>query len=48
LIYYDQRGRGKSSGEVAPDDVTIESEIEDLDRVRRHFGLDAVALLAHS
>lgn len=48
LIYYDQRGRGKSSGEVAPDEVTIESEVEDLDCVRRHFGLDAVALLGHS
>jgi proline iminopeptidase len=48
LIYYDQRGRGKSSGEVAPDDVTIESEVEDLECVGRHLGLDAVALLGHS
>jgi proline iminopeptidase len=48
LIYYDQRGRGKSSGDVAPDAVGIESEIDDLDRLRQHFGLGAMALLGHS
>jgi proline iminopeptidase len=48
LIYYDQRGRGKSSDGVRPDDVTIDSEIADLDRLRQHLGLEAVALLGHS
>ena len=48
LIYYDQRGRGKSSGQVTAEDVTIESEVEDVDRLRRYFGLDAVSLLGHS
>src|SRR5262245_47742741 len=48
LIYYDQRGRGRSSGTVSPEDVGIDSEIDDLETVRRHFGLDAVSLLGHS
>jgi proline iminopeptidase len=48
LIYYDQRGRGRSSADVVPEDVTIDSEVEDLDRLRQHFGLSAVALLGHS
>lgn len=48
LIYYDQRGRGRSAGEVKPDEVSIVSEIEDLDSVRRHFELDSVAVLGHS
>ena len=48
LIYYDQRGRGKSSGDVSPDAVDVESEVEDLDRVRQHFGFDAIAVLGHS
>jgi proline iminopeptidase len=48
LIYYDQRGRGNSADGVRPDDVTLASEIDDLDRVRRHFTLDRVALLGHS
>jgi len=48
LIYYDQRGRGKSSPGVAPEDVTIDSEVDDLDRLRQFFGLDAIAVLGHS
>jgi len=48
LVYYDQRGRGWSAGEGEPEAVSIDSEIEDLDSVRRHFALDSVALLGHS
>jgi proline iminopeptidase len=48
LIYYDQRGRGRSAEHVRPEDVTLSSELDDLDEVRRHFGLDAPVLLGHS
>lgn len=48
LIYYDQRGRGKSRGEPRPEDINIEKYVEDLDRVRRHFQLASVAVLGHS
>ena len=48
LIYYDQRGRGKSSPGVAPESVTIESEVDDVDRLRQFFGLETIALLGHS
>lgn len=48
LIYYDQRGRGKSAENVNPNDVTLLSDLDDLDRVRQHFGLSSVALLGHS
>lgn len=48
LIYYAQRGRGASLGKVQPEDVTLESEIEDLDALRTHLGLQFVALLGHS
>ena len=48
LVYYDQRGRGRSADGYRPDDVTVESEVDDLDRVRRHLGLDSVAVLGHS
>jgi len=48
LIYYDQRGRGKSADGVQPEDVTIESDVEDLDRLREYFGLERVALMGHS
>jgi len=48
LIYYDQRGRGRSAEHVQPDDVTLASEISDLDQVRQYFHLDSVVLLGHS
>jgi len=47
LIYYDPRGRGRSSAGVVPEDVTIDSEV-DLDKLRQNFALDAIALLGHS
>lgn len=48
LTYYDQRGRGRSGRNVRPEDVTLASELEDLDRVRRHTGSESVILLGHS
>ena len=48
LIYYDQRGRGKSADGVAAEDVTLASDVDDLDKVRQHFRLESAALLGHS
>jgi proline iminopeptidase len=48
LIYYDQRGRGRSAQGVKPEDVTLASDIADLDEVRQHFKLNSVILLGHS
>ncbi len=48
LIYYDQRGRGRSARGVQPGDVSIESEVEDVERVRRHFQVESVGVLGHS
>jgi proline iminopeptidase len=48
LVYYDQRGRGRSFEGPGPVDVTMESEVDDLDRVRAWFGFDSVAVLGHS
>jgi proline iminopeptidase len=48
LIYYDQRGRGRSARGVRPDDVRLESEIADLEALRRSLGLASIAVLAHS
>jgi len=48
LIYYDQRGRGRSAAHVLPEDVTLASDVSDLDKVRQHFQLESPALLGHS
>jgi proline iminopeptidase len=48
LIYYDQRGRGQSANGVQPEDVTLDSDIGDIEKVREYFHLDSVVLLGHS
>ena len=48
LIYYDQRGRGKSADTVQPEDVTLGSDVEDIEEVRQHFQLESAVLLGHS
>ncbi|MGH7727143.1 MAG: alpha/beta fold hydrolase [Candidatus Eiseniibacteriota bacterium] len=48
LLYYDQRGRGRSAEGVRPSDVSLRSEVDDVEAVRAYFGLDSVALLGHS
>jgi proline iminopeptidase len=48
VVFYDQRGAGRST---LPHDTTLLSaatQITDLDAVRRHFKLDRVVLVAHS
>src|SRR5437764_9702984 len=40
LIYYDQRGRGRSGDGVRPEDVSLASDVADIDKVREHFKLD--------
>ena len=48
LIYYDQRGRGRSADGVRPEDVTLASEMSDLDGLRRSIGVESVGLIGHS
>jgi proline iminopeptidase len=48
LVYYDQRGRGRSFDGPSPVEVTMESEVDDLDRVRAWFGFDSLVVLGHS
>jgi len=48
LLYYDQRGRGLSAEGVSSEDVTLDSEMEDLEAVGTFFRLGSFALLGHS
>src|ERR1041384_4936774 len=47
LIYYDQRGRGRYATNVQPADVSIQSEIEDIESLRGYFQLESMAVLGH-
>lgn len=48
LIFYDQRGCGKSSSFSKDETVTMETLVEDLEGVRKEFNLDKVYLAGQS
>lgn len=48
VIFYDQRGAGRSTLPEDTSTLNAEQQIVDLDTVRRHFGLETVTLVAHS
>lgn len=48
VIFYDQRGAGRSTLPTDTTRFTVERQVADLDAVRRHFGLERVTLVAHS
>jgi len=50
LVFYDVRNRGRSDTVTDPALLTrgIHNDVDDLDAVRRHLGLDRLALIGHS
>src|SRR6185295_3224866 len=48
LIFYDPRGRGRSSAVTDGRQLSLEADVADLEAIRRFFGLDRMALLGAS
>ena len=48
VIYYDQRGGGQSELLRDAESLKISKHIEDLEAVRKHFGLEKMSLLGNS
>jgi proline iminopeptidase len=48
VIFYDQRGAGRSELPRDTSRLVVKRQIADLDDVRRHFGAQRVTLVAHS
>jgi len=48
VVFYDQRGAGRSTLPEDPSTLDARQQIRDLDAVRAHFGLASVTLVAHS
>ncbi len=48
LIYYDQRGGGRSSLPKDIDKLHIDKHVSDLEMLRNYFGLDQLTLIGHS
>ena len=48
VIFYDQRGAGRSELPADTSRLAVDRQIEDLDDVRRHFDIERATLVAHS
>jgi proline iminopeptidase len=50
LVFYDVRNRGRSDAVTDPARLArgIHNDVDDLDAVRRHFGLERLVLIGHS
>jgi proline iminopeptidase len=48
LVYFDQRGRGRSADWVRAEEISLATDLDDIERVRNHFSLEAPTLVAHS
>ncbi len=48
LIFYDQRAMGKSSADFDTSLMTMNSFVEDLEGIRKAFGLEKINLMGHS
>lgn len=48
VVFYDQRGLGRSTGEIIPEQVNIKTFIEDIDAIRSFLGAKKISLLGHS
>lgn len=48
LLYYDQRGGGRSTRGLGPEQVTWQKHVEDLDAVREAFGEERLRVLGYS
>ncbi|UCG86102.1 MAG: alpha/beta hydrolase [Gemmatimonadota bacterium] len=48
LIFYDMRGRGRSSRVIDGSKLGLDHDIDDLEAVRRHFGISRMSLVGFS
>lgn len=48
VIFYDQRGGGKSLGGVKDETLSVETLVQDLENLRKTLGLEKMSLLGHS
>ncbi|HEU4728624.1 MAG TPA: alpha/beta fold hydrolase [Kofleriaceae bacterium] len=48
VVFYDQRGNGRSAALKPGQSCTLADQIDDLEAVRAHLGIDKIDLLGHS
>lgn len=48
VVMYDQRGTGRSTGDHKDQTYTLKDQVDDLEALRAHLGVDQIELLGHS
>lgn len=48
VVFYDQRGLGKSTGELSPEQNNLKLYVDDIESLRKSLGFAKVSLLGHS
>jgi len=48
LIYYDQRGTGRSAAELTASVINLDAFVDDIDALRQALGYDVISVLGHS
>ncbi|HSH75005.1 MAG TPA: alpha/beta fold hydrolase [Longimicrobiales bacterium] len=48
LVYYDQRGTGRSAAALEASTINLDAFIEDIEALRQALGYDRISVLAHS
>lgn len=48
VVYYDQRGTGRSLSKVDCDSINMDNFVKDLENLRKHLNCDEITLLGHS
>lgn len=48
LVYYDQRGVGRSTAELTPEAINLAAFVEDIDALRQALGYERIDVLGHS
>jgi proline iminopeptidase len=48
VIFYDQRGCGRSTGEISAEKMQVDVFVEDIESLRKSFGFKKMTVLGHS
>lgn len=48
IVYYDQRGTGRSSAELTASSINLDSFVQDIDALRQVLGYNQISVLGHS
>ncbi len=48
LVFYDMRNRGRSDSAADTANLTIQQDVDDLEKIRQHFGFEKISLIGES